>query len=524
MGSLIVTKHSPVKPSYNFFQQEMVGSFPDYNPPISGLMYNITAFSDTDEIFLRSQNVDSSNHVSHVSNYINVIKANGVLRQCPGGQQGGNASGGASYNSGGTGSTNTGTGSSWVLSGGIGGGFSGGMGGAGGGDDDPFNNWQHNSGPTPPVLFDEEEFNSSDYFDDPILADMLRDLPLYDIVLSTPPIHPGVYRDHSYNSYPTDSDPPSTPAPLTPLTPMMTPTTPHCMQGPLTPHNLPKSQLPSQSMCIQPSDNSIQDILDIQKLLINGGKEKSNTNMSNSTTLIPTLVPQPSTMPSYPNTLLHQATTIPRPVAPIRQQRRQNNENIDFLDTNTSVNDRCRLIELFVPNNAPHDKKDIGCRALKHCHKIYLDYLAATKNVSCNELQVAVQYIAQLCEMEIGNNGQPRLCFLLPKTCKCIIPQYYTFTLFSLSCANVGVPLNEWMYSDHSIDERQIVLQQLINTLTILFKAQNDLSFWGSSELWVDVNLRVYLYIDFINALAIQKVCRAIIHCALCVHIHVNIV
>ena len=73
-------------------------------------------------------------------------------------------------------------------------------------------------------------------------------------------------------------------------------------------------------------------------------------------------------------------------------------------------------------------------------------------------------------------------------------------------CVCVGIFLSEWSAGDHSIDKRQIVLQQVINTLTILFKAQNNLCFWGSFQIWIDSNYRVFLYVDFIKSLAIQKV------------------
>ena len=69
--------------------------------------------------------------------------------------------------------------------------------------------------------------------------------------------------------------------------------------------------------------------------------------------------------------------------------------------------------------------------------------------------------------------------------------------------------MNQWSQSSGEacdIAKRQLVLQQLINTLVILFKAPEELCFWGSAQLWVDTNMRVYLYVDFINSLAVQKV------------------
>ena len=444
MDCLIVSGNQPkqgyTKPTNNFFQQEMLGSFPDYSPPLVGVLYN-SAYSDTDEIFLRSLNGDSSTRVNRVSNYIDLIKAKGMLKKCPGGQHGG-ASGGnsSSYNTS-TGTTNTGNGS-WVVSGSYGGGISGGMGGGAGdgdGDDEnPWNNHQQNSGPAPEMLFDEEEFHSFDYLDDALIADILqtdlfRDFPLHDnLVLSTTtPLNVGFYRDVSYNSYTQSSepsDPPSTPAPLTPLTPkhpttpiyMQNPATPSYVQNPATSHSLPKPQL-VQTSCTQPSDISdMQDLLDIQKLMIQG-PGKTGHNMSHTTT---TLVPQPSSMPimpAYPNTLLHQIlsqTSVPSPAMTSRQPQ---NNVIDFLATNTITTDKCHVIELFVPNNAPQDKRGIGYRALEHCYKMDLEYRDALKDTTFSELPVAVREIAQLCEMELSNNGEAKLYFKMPKTCKYII-------------------------------------------------------------------------------------------------------
>ena len=56
------------------------------------------------------------------------------------------------------------------------------------------------------------------------------------------------------------------------------------------------------------------------------------------------------------------------------------------------------------------------------------------------------------------------------------------------------------------IPNRALILQQIVNTLVVLFKGPNELCFWGSFQVWVDSRMHVYLYVDFNSSLAIQKV------------------
>ncbi len=360
------------------------------------------AFSENDRSFFRS--------LSTVP-YIDIKKAKYALRQCPLGQQGGANGGGAYY--GGSSSGNQSMGGSYVFGSG---GFSGGMGGASGGsgDDDPSKRPSDpsNSGPHSISFIEDEDFNSFNYLD-PMIEDLLRDMPFEDIVVNP---QFGFNRDpiHSYPTDPTDpSDAPSTPAPLTP------------MYHPPTPHYNPQmvgSPLESNTNSVQQVQNTdTMDLLEISELIINAQSKKRVPDMTHTATL----VPRPHS--GYPsrNSHLHGTlsdlpaipATVPRPIG-LPQSNSGQTSGIDFLAARMINNGVHYVIELFVPLNVAPDKYEIGFKAFKHSYEVYLQYLQNLKDSSLNELQVANQQTANLCEMKLDNSAHPKLCFEMPKSCE----------------------------------------------------------------------------------------------------------
>ena len=399
------------------FQGTKAGSFPDSSPPIS-LRLDSSVFPDNDESFLRV--VDSSALMS----YINIANAKGLFKRCPGGRQGGGASGGAYHNSGGSSyGVSQSSGSSWVT-----GGSSGGVGGAGGGsgDDDPSKRPHRdtNSGPAP-VFIDDEQFNSFDYlgdaFEDLLGEDLFRDVDFPTLVMSAPQFGFN-HRDPSY-SYPTDPSVPSDPAstPAAPLTPGPTtpgsiggPTTPGHMGGPMTP--IPVGVGNSPQGPVQPVDTSgMMELLEISKLMVAPQPAKMSSYLSQNNSLVHSVHPPNHTRQQQPISLQQQQ--LQQPIAEVPTSSAAKTDLIDFLDAKMTTDNSQHTIELFVPFDAPQDKKDIGFRALQHNYQVYLQYQDALKNASLVEIQVANQQTAKLCSMELGMSGQPKLCFKMPRTC-----------------------------------------------------------------------------------------------------------
>lgn len=426
------------------------GSFPDTQPPIS-LSFEMSAFPENDNSFFRSleQSVDSS----VVNQYfLNLSKSKGYFKQCPTGKQGGGASG--TRNNSSSSSTNGSSTSYSMWSGASQTGFSGGIGGAGGGDDDPHDNDPYGINSIPDdLLFEVEEnstFNPFNYLDTPIedldtqIEDLIRDMPQFgDFVLPANPSAAGGFnliRDQT-QSYPTDpsstTDPPSTPAPLTPG-----PSHPVTPMTPMTTQMLPNtSTLVGSPNCtsVEQSDHSdnTQDLLEIQKLMINSGS-RSNHHI-NDTSLIPTmghtsatLVPQQPSYHTQETQRQHVPTVRPTRSIIAPQQPTKQNDTIDFLTTNLSSNDLYRCIELFVPFNLTPDKIEIGHKALQHNYTVYLQFQDALKDSSLSELQVATHEVAKLCTMELSHAQSPKVCFKMPITCEYLNVHAYTYTCYNL--------------------------------------------------------------------------------------------
>ena len=45
-----------------------------------------------------------------------------------------------------------------------------------------------------------------------------------------------------------------------------------------------------------------------------------------------------------------------------------------------------------------------------------------------------------------------------------------------------GVPLSEWVATNTDLRSHVLVLQQVVNTLVVIFQGEENLSFWGSYE------------------------------------------
>ena len=360
------------------------------------------AFSENDRSFFRSLSTNS---------YIDIKKAKFSFRQCPLGQQGGANGGGAYY--GGSSGGNQSMGGSYGFGSG---GSSDGMGGASGGsgDDDPSKrpSDHSNSGPHSLPFIDEEDFNSFNYLD-PMIEDLLRDMPFEDIVVNP---QFGFNRDpvHSYPTDPTDpSDNPSTPAPLTPLTPMYHPPTPS--------YNPQMVSSPPNTNSVQQVQDTMVDLFEINQLMISAQSKKKVPDMTNTATL----VPRPHSAYPSRNSRVHSTASdfpvmppmVPRPIGLPKSNSGQMG-GIDFLTAQMIKNGMHHVIELFVPQNVAQDKYDIGFKAFNHSYEVYLQYLQTLKSASLNELQVANQQTANLCEMKLYNSVHPKLCFEMPESCE----------------------------------------------------------------------------------------------------------
>lgn len=53
---------------------------------------------------------------------------------------------------------------------------------------------------------------------------------------------------------------------------------------------------------------------------------------------------------------------------------------------------------------------------------------------------------------------------------------YYNYLIMT------GVPLSEWVATNTDLRSHVLVLQQVVNTLVVIFQGEENLSFWGSYE------------------------------------------
>ena len=56
---------------------------------------------------------------------------------------------------------------------------------------------------------------------------------------------------------------------------------------------------------------------------------------------------------------------------------------------------------------------------------------------------------------------------------------YCNYLLFHII---TGVPLSEWVAANTDLRSHVLVLQQVVNTLVVIFQGEENLSFWGSYE------------------------------------------
>jgi hypothetical protein len=279
---------------------------------------------------------------------------------------------------------------------------------------------------------------------------------------------------------------PSDPAPATPITPGVYAPSPASVRSQSV--NTPSNSYNGNS--------DIDDLLTIQSLM--------NTGNSSSAASLPVKlsINQQPTTPSSARNIHHvyvtppvtsHVTQVTQPATvspqassctplPHHGGAHQPHETVDFFKTSVTQTSTDYCIKIMVKN--PHDQ--VGYQALQHCVALYSKYQFALQQQAINQ-SVAIEAKASLCTMIMNVTGD--ISFTMPAGC---------------------IPLAQWLRSPSNaadIHSLQLILQQVVNSLVLLFQGENNLCFWGSYELFIfPRNKQVYLYIDFTKSLSIQKV------------------
>ena len=391
--------------------------------------------------------------------------AGGTFNKKPRAVPGGGGQSNGASNTGGGASSNSTNSTMWVINPTIGGGGGGNYGnyagGSSGDDDDP---WQYH--PQIDLIPGHYLEKFDDYELDEKTEELLRgnlfdDLPLLDFPPNFEPLH---YNRSSANIM---LEEPSDPVPGTPIGPLsvMSTTSGHiCSPAPVQQSSASVDHNSSRR------NSDIKTLLEIQELMKNPPSIEQ-INHQPSTPTAPSIWLGPQNKISYQASTSRIHHVEISPVSPLPPQQQSSPAPLNFFKTDFLQDSTHHIIKVSVKSRHDH----LPFQALQHCFSLMQKYISALQQPYNHS--VAIQVKAELCSMTLDKDSAA-IIFKMPVNCE-----------FSLECLDfflmwflLGVTLDEWLNSDAGSDvsARQLIMQQIVNTLVVLFQGENDLCFWGS--------------------------------------------